>query len=682
MLKGDGFLTHTSIVAHILLFVNTIYAKLCKSRENYLRFSSEVLFLWYNVTMSKILIVGNVLKDVYLKLDERGGDFETDDLGINWLELGFNGEAHKFFHRTSVFGGAAVSLSVLHQLGLEASILNSNAEVKASEITWSNDPADYRYIFSYKGGITYFVPSSRKATDWSMPSGTPEWLLVDRSTNVSARLVDEIKNFLKFSHGTKLAVHVEKHPTPAGQRLAEMADILFQEDEPPVHVEEKIVDKIELDRPNTQLVCHISPRRISLGEAEESWSLDRADMMTHLTVYSTIVATVLGVITAGGSPATALLWARLNAEQSTLDGALSAEALQNLAKAELEKRANLKLIARSLMASGKGILAIDESSKALGKRLEKFNIANTAENRRTFYQMMATTPSLQQSVSGVILSDENAKQKLPNGRSILEQTVNLGIIPGIKADRGLAVMKNSEDKLTVGLDDLSERLHKYYEDGFRFAKWRAEFKISDKQPNYIAIQENATALASFAKECQLAGLVPVIDVDVLADGDHSLEQAMDVTARILKEVFRRIDERRIDPEGCILKCNMISAGRATGATAPSDVGIATVAILKHSVPKYLAGVWLLSGGTEPKQATQNLTAVMQNSPFPWPVTFAFSRALEEPVLATWKGDNANIKAAQAALTRHLLANVDALHYGQVEPRGGAGLQNIGVLDLG
>lgn len=161
--------------------------------------------------MSKILIIGNVLKDVYLRLDERQSDFEKDEAGINWLELAFNGSAHSFVRRTSVYGGAAVSLSVLNQLGIDAGILNSKTEMKAGELLWSDDPSDYRYILSYGGGITYFVPKERKATDWTMPAGTPEWILIDRSTNVSERLIDELKNFLKFSHGTKLAVHIEAY---------------------------------------------------------------------------------------------------------------------------------------------------------------------------------------------------------------------------------------------------------------------------------------------------------------------------------------------------------------------------------------------------------------------------------------------------------------------------------------
>ena len=638
--------------------------------------------LCYNVSMSKILIIGNVLKDVYLKLDERQNDFETDDRGISWLELAFNGETHSFFKRTSVFGGAAVSLSVLNKLGVDAAILNSKSETKAGEISWSNDPADYRYIFSHKGGITYFVPSERKTTDWTMPKGTPEWILIDRSTNVSDRLVDELKNFLKFSGGTKLAVHIAKQHTPVDQKLAQLADILFVEDEPPVHVEEKIVDKVELDKPNTQLVCHISPRKITLGEAEESWSLDRADMMTHLTVYSTIVATVLGVVTAGGSPADAVLWAKINAEQASLDGTLSAEKLQELAKKELEKRANLKLITRSLMTSSKGLLAVDESSNSLAKRLEKFQIKNNIQNRREVYRMMITAPGIRDAISGVILSDENREQKLPNGRSLLEYVTDLGIIPGIKADFGLAALKNSDETHTLGQDGLAERLRDYYNMGFRFAKWRAAFRIAKDEPGFVAVQTNADELAGFAKECQLAGLVPVVETDILPGGDFALEKAAEVTARVLDTVFEKLAQRRVDLAGCLLKCNMISNGRGAETQAvPNEIGMATAAILRHAVPKFLAGVLLLSGGMDPKSATRNLTAVMQNSPFPWPVTFAFSRALEEPVLATWKGDPENVKAAQAALGRHLAANVDALHCLKLEARNTGGLQNIGVLDL-
>ncbi len=634
--------------------------------------------------MSKILIIGNVLKDVYLKLDEQKNNFEVDENDINWLELAFNGEAHSFFRRTSVYGGAAVSLSVLNQFGINASIMNSRTEMTAGEISWSDDPADYRYIFTYKGGVTYFVPSTRKATDWSMPSSmrdTPEWLLVDRSTTVSAKLVDELKNFLKFSPSTKLAVHAEKHTTPAGRRLMEMADLLFLEDEPPVHTDEKIIDKIELDKPHTQLVCHITPRKIYFGEAEESWSLDRTDMMTHLTVYSTIVATILATITVGGTPADALLLAKLNAEHATLEGALSAEKLRGLAKEETTKRSDLKLIAQSLMEAGKGVLAIDESAKSFAKRLEKFGIKNNAETRRRFYELIVTTPKVKETISGVILSEETAKMKLKNGKKLLQYVMDRGMIVGIKADQGLMEMADSDETHTLGGDGLAERLRQYYKDGFRFTKWRAAFRIDKDKPGFFAVRKNMDELANFAKESQLAGLAPVLEIDILNDGDFAIEKSAEVTARVLGELFKKLAERRVGLRSCIIKCSMVQSGdRAEEAATHDAIGMATAAILRHAVPRYVAGVLLLSGGMEPKVATKNLTAIMHNSPFPWPVSFAFSRALEEPVLATWKGQDENIKAAQAALERHLLANVDALHYAQVE-RGIRNGGNIGGLDL-
>ncbi len=614
--------------------------------------------------MSKILIIGNVLKDVYLKLDDgKQNNFETDENGIKWLDLAFNGAAHTFFHRTSVYGGAAVSLAVMNRLGVDAGILNSKTEFRDGELIWMDEPSDYRYILCREGEITYFVPGKRKITDWKMPTGTPEWILVDRSATISRQLVDEIKNFLKFSPSTKLAVHAEKKQTPAGQILSTMADVLFLEEEPPVHKDEIIVDKVDLDKPNTQLVCHITPRKIVFGDAEESWNLSRTDMLTHLTVYATIVATVLGVISVGGSPASAVLWARINAEQATLEGSLSARKLKELAKAELEKRKTMRMTAKSLFERRKGVLAADESTKTLTERLVRAGIPSTAERRREYRELLLTTPELRDYASGVILSEETAKQKTTKGRNFVAYLIDKGIIPGIKVDQGLARMPETGEVYTLGLDGLSSRLNEFYKMGFRFAKWRAKFQIAKDEPSFTAVERNAEDLASCAKECQLAGIVPVVEVDIVSDGDFSIEKSIETSNRVLETVFARLEERRIDFASCILKTNMIMAGKdAVIPSTPGDVGMATAAILKHVVPENLAGVFLLSGGQEAKTATKNLTAICQNGPFDWGVTFAFGRALQDPVLQTWRGKAENAKAAQAALKRHLQDNTEALRY--------------------
>ncbi len=613
--------------------------------------------------MSKILIIGNVLKDVYIKLDDRQNDFETDANGIDWLNLGFNGAAHSFFQRTSVYGGAAVSLSVLYRLGLNAEILNSRTEFVDGEVVWSGEPDNYRYIFCHKDEITYFVPSSRKVTDWSMPSGTPEWILVDRSAKISQRLVNELKNFLKFSPATKLAVHAEKYATPSGKILREMADVLFLEDEPAMHPEVEIVDKVETDHPSKQLTCHISPHKIVFSDAEESWELSKTDMMTHLTVYSTIVATVLGVLSVGGSPADAVLWARLNAEQATITGSLSAKKLQELARAEKEKRDNLKYVARLIMAPHRGVLAMDESEPKLTERLVRAGIAGTESQRKAYRELILTTPDLNRYISGVILSDTSAKQKVKPGITMVEYLTNQGLIPGLKADQGLAELVQTGESYTVGIETLSDRVRTAYANGFRFAKWRAKFQIQKDQPSFIAVERNAELLASFAKECQLTGVVPIVESDILWDGDYSIEDCAAVTDRVLSSIFLKLEQRHIDLSGCILKTNMITSGQAAEKPATTEeIGMATAAIMRHVVPKYTGGVLFLSGGQPSKVANQNFTAICQNAPYPWPVSFAFGRALQEPAMLTWKGSSDNIVAAQAALKRHLEANVEALHY--------------------
>lgn len=599
-------------------------------------------------------MIGNVLKDVYLKLDERQNNFEQDERGIDWLDLSFNGAEHRFFRRTGVYGGAAVTLSVLGRLGINSQIMGSNAEYKNGEIIWQGDPAGYRYIFCHHGEITYFVPSERKATDWQMPKDIPEWILVDRSTFISERLVDEIKNFRKFSPTTKLAVHAERDKSPLGQRLAEMADLLFIEEEPPVHSEEKIIDKIDLGQPEKRLVCHITTQKIIFGEAEESWQLSRTDMMTHLTVYNTIVATILGVISSGGSLTDAVLWARINAEQATLDGSLSGRRLKELVAEERQKRANVTLVAKSLMASHRGILAADEDDQTLTKRLVSFGIGVNAKTRADYRKLLLTTPELSEYTSGVILTAETARSKVQHAQTYLKYLTSRGIITGVKADRGQAHLKGTHETYTLGLDDLASRLREYYDEGFRFAKWHAKFIIKKDQPSYIAVEKNAKLLADFARECQLAGLVPMIESDISWSGDYSIEKSIEVTDRVLLTIFRKLERRGVDLSSVILKTSVVAAGdNAVSPSTPREVGIATGAVLKHAVPKYIAGIEILSGGQESKAMTQNLSAIIEAGPYDWPVSFAFSRALQDPVMRTWKGKEANTKVAQATLRNKL-----------------------------
>ena len=206
----------------------------------------------------------------------------------------------------------------------------------------------------------------------------------------------------------------------------------------------------------------------------------------------------------------------------------------------------------------------------------------------------------------------------------------------------------------MGLDDLASRLREYYDEGFRFAKWHAKFIIKKDQPSYIAVEKNAKLLADFARECQLAGLVPMIESDISWSGDYSIEKSIEVTDRVLLTIFRKLERRGVDLSSVILKTSVVAAGdNAVSPSTPREVGIATGAVLKHAVPKYIAGIEILSGGQESKAMAQNLSAIIEAGPYDWPVSFAFSRALQDPVMRTWKGKEANTKVAQATLRNKL-----------------------------
>lgn len=600
------------------------------------------------------MIIGNILKDVYIKLDERDGDFESDDRGVTWLNLAFDTSEHHFFRRASVYGGAAVSLGVLSKLGIEAKILGSQTEFKGGELLRADAPDDYRYILCHKDEITYFVPSERKVTTWSTPpSDTPEWVFVDRSANVSDKLVEEVANFLKFARNTKLAVHVSRIKTPAEQKLVNLADLVFKEEAAKTDTQ-FYAKKASEPAKTGQVVCYLTENRIQFGKEEAAWARPRTDMITHLTVYSTIATTILGVVAAGGSPADAVLWAKINAENATLEGSLSGIKMEELAEKEREKSKNLRLIAESLMSHGEGVLALDESAKTIERKFANFGIKNSASMRRDYRLLFCSTPELDKYISGVILAEETIEQKATSAANFVQYLTGRRVIPGIKVDKGLTKLPNTDENYTMGLERLDERLRKYYDKGLRFTKWRALFEISKDKPGMIAIDKNCEALASFAKESQLAGLVPVVEAEVSSEGDHRIEECLTASHKVLVKLFEELEKRHVDLGGCILKTNMVTAGRGVDfAATPDEVGMATVAVLQNAVPRNLAGVLLLSGGQSTEEAFRNLKAIVERGPFAWPVSFAFARAFQDPVIKVWQGDNEKKQLAQEAFGRRL-----------------------------
>jgi fructose-bisphosphate aldolase, class I len=325
------------------------------------------------------------------------------------------------------------------------------------------------------------------------------------------------------------------------------------------------------------------------------------------------------------------------------------------------KTSNLEAVARKLVAPGKGILAADESSGTIEKRLKSINVPSTEENRRTYREILFTTNGAGEFISGVILFDETIRQKTRDGRSFIEVLEQQGIVPGIKVDKGAKAMANFPgEKITEGLDGLRERLTEYRQLGARFAKWRAVITIGDGIPTRTCIDANAEALARYAALCQECDLVPIVEPEVLMDGTHSIERHFEVTEQTLRSVFDSLAEHRVVLEGMLLKPNMVLSGKESPNQASvQEVAEATVRCLKRAVPAAVPGIVFLSGGQTDQQATEHLNAMNRMEDLPWQLSFSYGRALQAPVLKAWKGDTANVSVAQTAFHHRAWCNSKA-----------------------
>ena len=319
--------------------------------------------------------------------------------------------------------------------------------------------------------------------------------------------------------------------------------------------------------------------------------------------------------------------------------------------------------AQALVADGKGLLAADESNATCSKRFAALGIAETLEMRRAWRELIATTPGLGDSISGMILYDETIRQASLDGTPFFELLQHANIIPGIKVDTGARDMAGFPgEKITEGLDGLRRRLLEYSQMGARFAKWRAVIALGHGLPNSACMEANAHALARYAALCQEAGLVPVVEPEVMMDGDHTMEQCRVVTEDVLRAVFSHLAAQRVMLEGMILKPNMVLAGLACPVQPPVDeVADATIETLLRVVPAAVPGIAFLSGGQSAELASARLNAmnVRFRTPRlqpPWALAFSYARAIQQPALEIWRGDPANVGAAQQALLKRAFCN--------------------------
>lgn len=309
--------------------------------------------------------------------------------------------------------------------------------------------------------------------------------------------------------------------------------------------------------------------------------------------------------------------------------------------------------ARAMMAPGKGILAMDESTGTSNRRFEQVGIATTVENRRAYRELIITTPGLGNYISGAILYDETIRQSTQDGVPFVKALNDAGIIPGIKLDAGAKDLAGHPgEKVTEGLDGLRERIAEYYEIGARFAKWRAVITIGEDIPSRSCIEANAHALARYAALCQEGGLVPIVEPEVLMDGNHTLDRCFEVTEATLEAVFNQLYDQRVVLEQMILKPNMVLSGKECPQQASVDeVADATVTCLRRMVPGAVPGIAFLSGGQSSALAAAHLNTmhVKYGSILPWRLTFSYSRAIQQPALEAWRGQNETVEEAQRLL---------------------------------
>jgi fructose-bisphosphate aldolase, class I len=314
--------------------------------------------------------------------------------------------------------------------------------------------------------------------------------------------------------------------------------------------------------------------------------------------------------------------------------------------------------ARALVAPGKGILAADESDGTIKKRFDTIGVESTEENRRAYRDMLFTTPGMEDYISGVILFDETIRQGSTDGTPFPKLLESKGVIPGIKVDKGAKPLALAEDEtVTEGLDGLRDRFAEYRELGARFAKWRATYSIGEDLPSEYCVWVNAHALARYAALSQEAGLVPIVEPEVLQDGDHTIEESAKATGRVLLAVYQELHDQRVDFAGTLLKPNMVLSGYSASNRAGIDeVAEASLEGLYKHVPAAVPGIVFLSGGQSDEDATAHLNAMNARGPHPWQLSFSYGRALQAPALKAWSGDEANMQAGKEAFAHRAKMN--------------------------
>lgn len=646
-----------------------------------------------------ILAIGDIVTDAFIKLNENEAEVITGDDGNKKLVMDF-GSKPPYDHVDIVQAvgpspNAAVSFARLGaRAGLMAYIGDDlpgkemleyldTQQVDTSTISIAEgQKSNYWYVLRYGAERTILVKNEKYNYTWQEPAHVPDWIYLSALDGASWELHQQTLNYLRahpetklvfqpgtfhFKWGTEKLAAIYKRSYMTVMNKEEAADVTGRD----VNSIEDLFEGLHNLGPQIVVITD-GPHGSYASDGKKILSIpnypDPARPLDRTGAGDAFASTITAALAEGETLETALTWAPINSMNvcqhlGAQAGLLDKESILKLLadapadyKVEVIATSEMSLeeIATALLENPKGIFAADESGGSISKRFEQFGIEDSEEMRRKYRQLFFTAEGIESGVSGVILFDETARQKSDGGTPFPQLLSDRGIIPGIKVDKGIVPLPGFDGEgVTTGLDGLPERLSEYYEMGLRFAKWRVAFTVSDTQPSDAAIAANVHTLARYALDCQNAGIVPIVEPEIVHQGDFTIERAQAVSARVLDAMFDELALLGVNRKGVILKTSMILAGSKQPKSSPQEVARTTVKTLVDHVPHDVAGVVFLSGGQSPNQATANLQAITDLGPQVWPITFSFSRALQEPVIATWGGKDEHSTNAQH-MFKHLV----------------------------
>ena len=625
-----------------------------------------------------ILSIGNAAKDIFLDINQQ--EIVKDDNNIFHYDLTFDDSTLEYKRRAGIFGGVILSEKIFQAAHLK-SFSNVNPR-GLSNYNFDDPKINFldRYIISHQEQ-SFVLSNKPRKMQWVAPIFVPETIYV-ADANFSKNYLESFRNYLKNHPEITLIFSLNDFSTDLAREFFHRASLVFVDLSQPVlsdiidysSVESAVKSFCDL---GVRSVVFTRGKEIIVGSNEKIAQIETDFKLNSFYQNQIFRAAYIAQDFSGDNIEKNLQIALTIAQESDFNSIIKPIFAEQILRRNPEKYSvkvlrdqpnnleKMRAVAQKMVEKPKGIFAADESGGNIHKKFESLGIDDTAENRRKYREMFFTTPDIENYLSGVILFEETIEQSNSSGENFVDYLKSRGLLTGVKLDGGLQSLAGFDgETIAVGLDSLEEKLKKYSSRGLDFAKWRVAFTVDVEKdyPSRAAIAANVQILARYAKLCQNYGIVPIVEPEVIFDGNHSAKDCRIATGRILLDLFDELKLFEVDLTATILKVNMVLAGKNFELpSSPREVASETVNVLKKCVPKELAGIVFLSGGQTVQQATDNLQAITNLGPFDWGVTYSYARALQEPAMKAWAGKDENVRVAQLAFMDRVSANSHALY---------------------